>query len=238
MLSRYSCVASESSICSMPVSLREHEGFAVANHDLERLDVLGGGQREHGAGAQVEAGAVARADDAEAVPLALAQRAVVMAAAILDRVELSVDAVDADEERTRLDDLDAPFGDRLDRPYCDLHSISRSSSPGVCPRATLSTFTESSAHLSRIGVSGIPSSSSTSSRPSAATSATVLPLTTSEIIDAAAWLIAQPRPLKRTSRTTSSSISSSTASSSPQSGFTPSAVALGDSRCPLFRGLR
>src|SRR5436190_5570576 len=99
MLSRYSCVASESCICSMSVSLRHDECLAVPNHDLERLDVLGGGQREHGAGTQVEAGAVAGADDAEAVPLALAQRAVVVAAAILDRVELPVDAVDADEER-------------------------------------------------------------------------------------------------------------------------------------------
>src|SRR5437016_10826183 len=99
MLSRYSWVASDSCICSMEVSLRDDERLAVPHHDLECLDVLGGGQREHGTGAQVEAGAVARADDAETVPLTLAERAVVVAAAILDRVELAVDAVDTDEER-------------------------------------------------------------------------------------------------------------------------------------------
>jgi hypothetical protein len=44
---------------------------------------------------------VARTDDATRVlvPVALAERAVVVATAILDRVELPVDAVDADEER-------------------------------------------------------------------------------------------------------------------------------------------
>src|SRR6185312_2414535 len=99
MLSRYSWVASDSCSCCMPVSLRHDERLAVPDHDLERLDVLGGGQREHGAGAQVEAGAVAGADDAESVPLALAERAVVVATAVFDRVELPVDAVDADEER-------------------------------------------------------------------------------------------------------------------------------------------
>src|SRR3954469_20301552 len=98
MLSRYSWAASGS--CSMrPTSLRHHERHADPDHDLDRLDVLGCGRGQHGAGAQVETGAVARADDAEAIPLALAQRAVVVAAAVLDRVELAVDAVDTDEER-------------------------------------------------------------------------------------------------------------------------------------------
>src|SRR6478672_13502255 len=103
MLSRYSCVASDS--CSMEASLREDEGFAVPHHDLEGVHVLSGGKRQDSAGAQVEAGAVTGADDAEALPLALAQRAVVVAAAILDRVESAVDAIHADEERPRLHDL-------------------------------------------------------------------------------------------------------------------------------------
>src|SRR5690348_16295435 len=99
MLSRYSWVASESAISSMKPSLRQDECLAVPDHDLERLHVLSRRQRQDGAGAQVEPGAVAGANDAEALTLTLAQRAVVVTAAALDRVEGPVDAVDADEER-------------------------------------------------------------------------------------------------------------------------------------------
>ena len=129
-------MASES--CSTTSSIRAAHtttyDLAVAHLDGERLDVLGRRQRQHGAGAEVESGAVARADDLEPLALALAQRAVVVAAPVLERVHLPVDPVDAEEQRPRLDDLHPALGDVVERPYADFHSMSRSSESS--PRAT------------------------------------------------------------------------------------------------------
>ena len=71
--------------------------------------------------------------------------------------------------------------------------------------ATLSTPSPSSAHLSRIGVSGMPTSSSSSSFGRRAISSAVRPLTISISIEVEAWLIAQPRPENLTSSTVSPS---------------------------------
>src|SRR6185437_16128406 len=225
MISRYSWTASERVSIGVPEyrcpASGDHEQLAVALLHREGVHVLGRRQGQHRPGAQVEAGAVTGADDLEAFAIALAERSVVVAAAVLDRVEPAVDPVDPDEQRPRLDDLDPALRDLVRGAYPEFH-VRSGSSGGASPSATLSSCTESSAHLRRIGVSGMPSSSSTSSLPSSRTSATGLPLATSEIIDAAACEIAQPRPLKRRSVTIPSSIWSSTCSSSPQSGLTPS----------------
>src|SRR5213080_2143340 len=107
--------------------LKLHEHLAVANDDREGVHVLGRRQGQHLAGADVEAGAVARADHLEPLPVALAQRAVVVAAAVLERVELAVDAVDAEEEGAGLDDLHPALGDLVQAAYADFHSMSLSS---------------------------------------------------------------------------------------------------------------
>src|ERR671936_74958 len=114
MLSRYSCVASESVSTAKSIWATGPPPGGLHLH-------------EHLAGADVEAGAVARADHLEPLPLALAQRAVVVAASVLERVELAFDAVDAEEERAGLDDFDAALGDLVQRAYADFHSMSLSS---------------------------------------------------------------------------------------------------------------
>src|SRR6476469_9528812 len=99
MLSRYSWVASDrvsmAEILAKRSSLSLDEHLAPADGDRERVDALGGGQRQRRAGAHVEVGAVAGALDAEAVAVALAERAVIVAAAVLDGVIGTVDQVDA-----------------------------------------------------------------------------------------------------------------------------------------------
>ena len=74
--------------------------------------------------------------------------------------------------------------------------------------------------------------------PMAATSPAVRPFTISISIDVEAWLIAQPRPRKRTSSIVSPSSPNATKieTSSPQSGFWPSAAASGASSSPCPRG--
>src|SRR4051812_29312126 len=102
MLSRYSCVASDS--VSMDTMLAGgsdlDEDLARPHGDGERLDVLGRRQAENLSGADVEGRAVTRADHPVALPVALAERPVVVAAAILERVVAAVDQVRADEQRT------------------------------------------------------------------------------------------------------------------------------------------
>src|SRR5690242_8449571 len=83
---------------------------SVDDLDRIRLDRLVGGQRQRTTGRKLEGRPVARADDGAAilVPLALAQRPVVVRAAILDGVEPAAAVVDADEGARR-------DGDKLDR---------------------------------------------------------------------------------------------------------------------------
>src|ERR1700758_1912997 len=99
MISRYSWVASDR-VADMISRIDERrprsdgdEHLAVPDHDLECLHVLGGRKRQHGAGAEVEPRTMARADHVEALTVALAQRTVVVAAAVLNRVQPSVDSV-------------------------------------------------------------------------------------------------------------------------------------------------
>jgi hypothetical protein len=65
---------------------------------------------------------MAGADDATAVlvPVALAERAVVVRAAILDRVELAAAVVDADEEASLADDLRRAGRELVGRSDSDL----------------------------------------------------------------------------------------------------------------------
>ena len=104
--------------------------------------------------------------------------------------------------------------------------------------ATLSVPRPSSAHLRRTGVSGIPTSSSSSSFGSSAISVAVRPVTISVSIEVAACEIAQPRPERADSSIVSPSAAKRTKieTSSPQSGFTPSAVASAPSISPWPRG--
>ena len=89
-------------------------------------------------------------------------------------------------------------------------------SPVVAPRMT---FRFSSAHLRRVGEISMPSRSITQSASSSPTSSTVMPISSSEAIDAAACEIAQPWPWKRRSAILPSSTTMCTPSSSPQSGL-------------------
>ncbi len=74
------------------------------------------------------------------------------------------------------------------------------SQSAAAPRpALLSTLRDSSAHFMRVAEMSIPSSSRMNVRSRRSRSSTFMPLTSSEAIDAEAWLIAQPWPLKRTS---------------------------------------
>src|SRR5262249_45695887 len=155
-----------------------------------------------------------------AVEISLAQGPVVVRAPVLECVELTVAVVDTDREKT-LDRNDADGAGRQLVEGADLqlaHSAQLSGislaerphpSVGAVPlerwSATLSTPSPRIAHLSRTGVSGIPISSSSSSRSITDTSCAVRPLTRSVSIEVAAWEIAQPRPSKPTSSITSPS---------------------------------
>src|SRR5438094_10358726 len=128
MLSRYSWVASESCGSLITRSIEAaasglDEDLAVPLDHRIRLDAHRRRQRQHRAGAQVEHRAVAWALDPKAVPVALAERSVVVAAAILDRIVDALDQVHADEQGSGLDDLDAAFGDLPGSGYADFHSI-------------------------------------------------------------------------------------------------------------------
>jgi hypothetical protein len=69
-------------------------------------------------------------------------------------------------------------------------------------------------------------------------SASERPLTASVIIDADAWLIEQPRPVKPMARISScsGSISSDSSTSSPHSGLWPRLATVGCSSRPWLRG--
>src|SRR2546421_6606328 len=105
MLSRYSWVASESCGSLMTGSIeaapsRLDEDLAVPLDHRKGLDAHRRRKRQHGPGAKIEQRPVAGALDPEAVPVTLAERPVVMAAAIPDRGVLAVDHVEAPEQRT------------------------------------------------------------------------------------------------------------------------------------------
>ena len=104
--------------------------------------------------------------------------------------------------------------------------------------ATFSTPRPRIAHLRRMGVSGMPISSSSSSFGRTATSEAVRPCTSSVSIEVAACEIAQPRPSKPMLSIVSPSAANLTeiVTSSPQRGFWPSACALAFSISPCPRG--
>src|SRR5215212_2376481 len=106
-------------------------------------------------------------------------------------------------------------------------------SPVVAPRITLRL---SSAHLRRVGEMSMPSCSMAQSASSLLTSSTRIPISSSELIDAAAWEIAQPWPWKRSSDTLPSSTTTCTPSSSPQSGLWSWNSRSCGSSSPKFRG--
>jgi cellulose synthase/poly-beta-1,6-N-acetylglucosamine synthase-like glycosyltransferase len=86
--------------------------------------------------------------------------------------------------------------------------------------ALLSTFSDSRPHFSRVALSSMPSSSRTKSLSRRSSSSTFMPLTSSEVSDALAWLIAQPWPENLRSATRlSASTEIVTFSSSPHSGL-------------------
>src|SRR5579859_1408414 len=101
---------------------------AVDDADRVRRDRLRRGQGYRPAGGQLEHRAVARADDAAAilVPVALAERAVVVRAAILDRVQLAGAVVDADEEAPLADDLRRAGRERIRRGHFDVRHYANS----------------------------------------------------------------------------------------------------------------
>src|SRR5438270_1196592 len=229
-----------------------HLDDAVLDEDRVRLHGLVGGQRPRRARLEVEGRAVARADHAThvLVPLALAERPVVVRAAVFDRVELPGAVVDADRRPAERDDLRRAGREVVELRDFDLGHYSNvrssptprhSSGSGVpfalCS-ATFSTPSPRIAHLRRIGVSGIPISSSSSSFGSAATSPAVRPCTSSVSIDVAACEIAQPRPSNPTFSIVSPSAPNLTVIviSSPHSGFLPSASASASSISPCPRG--
>src|SRR4051794_16635480 len=90
----------------------------------EGLDRLEGGERPRPAAGEVEEGAVARALDGAGggVELALGERAVVVGAAVLDRVEGAVAVEDADLHPAVLDDAHASGGQLCYRADGDLGS--------------------------------------------------------------------------------------------------------------------
>src|SRR5439155_15444554 len=89
---------------------RDHDG-AVAHRDLVGLDGEVRRQRQRTAGRDVETRSVAwaRCDPVLAVEVALAQRPVVVRAAVLERVQLAVAVIDADgQEALDVDDPHRP----------------------------------------------------------------------------------------------------------------------------------
>ena len=86
--------------------------------------------------------------------------------------------------------------------------------------ADCSTRQGSRQHFCRLGVRRTPNSSSMSLAVNFLTSSTVRPSNFSAIIEAAAWLMQQPSPSKKTSRRVPpSSICNSMRTTSPQSGI-------------------
>src|SRR6266571_1889281 len=134
-----------------------------------------------------------------------------MGAPILEREVLAAQVVDAEGDRARVDDLDRARQQLVHRTDVQQSHYLRSSSsampahssgsgvPFALWSASFSVERPSSAHFRRTGVSGMPISSSSSSRGSVATSIALLPLTISVSIDVAACEIAQPRPENLTS---------------------------------------
>src|SRR5262249_45261625 len=99
-------------------------------------------------------------------------------------------------------DLHPALGDLALGGYAEFQRISSlpahscgSGSPVNWLAATFSTPTESIAHLRRIRVSGKPGPSGPSSLPVSGRSESLGPLLVPDSIDAAAWLMAHPRPL-------------------------------------------
>src|SRR5512133_992888 len=195
----------------------------VLHLDGKGLDGRNRRQRERPPSADLDPGAVPGTDRVPLldVEVALAERAVVVRTAILDRAEAPGEVVDADRDLARVDDLDRAGRELLDRSDVDLgHAPGYFSSSSSRPAhssgsgvplarwsATLSTPRPSSAHLRRIGVSGMPISSSSVSLGSTAISPAFRPLTISISIEVDAWLIAQPRPENFTSSIVSPSSS-------------------------------
>src|SRR5919199_3925595 len=228
--------------------LHLHLDGVVLDRDREGLDGNVRGQRQRLAGVEIEARPVPGALDRAPVlvELALDERPVVVRAAVLDREDLAVAVEDPDLEVLPLDQAHRAgrqLGDGAD--VDDLgHRAERSGhrSPSshcaAAPRlALLSTFSESSAHFIRVAEMSIPSSSRTKSRSSLRSSSGVMPLTSSETIDADAWLIAQPWPEKRTSSIRPSSpVLSCTRSSSPHSGLLSSNSRSASSSSPKLCG--
>src|SRR5215211_2071136 len=106
-------------------------------------------------------------------------------------------------------------------------------SPVVAPRITLS---DSRAHFRRVGEMSIPSWSMTQSASNLSTSSTVSPISSSDVIDAAACEIAQPWPWNRSSAIRPSSTTTCTPSSSPQRGLWSWNSRSCGSSVPKFRG--
>src|SRR3954454_21532759 len=105
----------------------------VLDRNRERLDGLEGGERLRPAGGEVEEGAVTRALDGAGggVELALGQRAVVVGAAILDRVVGAVAVEDADFRPVVLDQAHAAGRQLCCRADGDLDSCGVGQGDGV-----------------------------------------------------------------------------------------------------------
>src|ERR687898_1474180 len=99
---------------AMSVNLQLH--VTVLDRGVERLHGDVGGERLGAAGSQVEQRTVARAlhGAGAGIELALGERAVVVRAPVLDRVQLAVGSVEhADLAAIGLDEAHLPFGEVL-----------------------------------------------------------------------------------------------------------------------------
>src|SRR3954452_16402400 len=107
----------------------------VLDRNRERLDGLESGERLRPAGGEVEEGAVARALDGAGgdVELALGERAVVVGAAILDRVEGAIAVEDADLRPLVLDQAHPARRQLGCRADGDLGSCDVGQEGGVAP---------------------------------------------------------------------------------------------------------
>src|SRR3954452_21889081 len=105
----------------------------VLDRNRERLDGLESGERLQPAGGEVEEGAVARALDGAGgdVELALGERAVVVGAAVFDRVQGSVAVEDADFRPLVLDQANAARRQLCCRADGDLDSCGVGQEDGV-----------------------------------------------------------------------------------------------------------
>src|SRR6185312_8429151 len=170
-------------------------------------------QRQSSAALEVEARAVARADDRAGldVPEAETERPVVVGAAILDREQLACTVVNTYVVRLVLHELHRPRRQLLERSHGHLTQRSavplrraygsksrpcHSSGSGVPFERLSATFTTPSpriAHFMRTGVSRMPTSSRISSSSSATTRRAVLSLRRSIRRSEAACGTAPPR---------------------------------------------